>query len=222
MADEVRSWPLMECFNSLLPESTHSDNLITPCQGNVTKAGSRSVISTFSPDDLLVLTNVYSALYSEHSVKLMNRDIFVPTTYKKFSYITWNGHRVKSCIHSSTQNPYVLATPVFAFPTETGTTPSVYEGDARLAKVAYFFTHSITLPRHSDVKSHLFACLQWPMIHPDRYSVGKPVEVWCTDLFEPSNINLIVPVDNIINIVIVSTDSLPSNETVLFSIPILK
>ena len=43
------------------------------------------------------------------------------------------------------------------------------------------------------------------MVHPERFGVGKPVEVWCNDLYEPTSHNLLLPVESIRNRAIFSS-----------------
>ena len=63
------------------------------------------------------------------------------------------------------------------------------------------------------------ACCSWPMVHPERHLIGKPVEVWCKELYEPLSINTIIPVSAITNQVIISVDYV-SEEQVLIVIPL--
>ena len=65
-----------------------------------------------------------------------------------------------------------------------------------------------------------FAVVTWPQVHPAKDSVGKPVEVWCYDLFEPDPINCFIPLDNIRSRVIIAIDRL-EEERVLFVIPVV-
>ena len=182
------------------------------------KPASKSTVSVLSSNDIVVLQRVYSRLYPQYSSNILNGEVFIATAFHKFSYITWNGHRLKSCCYTNSSNSFALAAPLFDFES------SSYKNDhSWLAKVVYFLKHSITLPESDEVKSHLFAYVYWPMQHPDKSKYGKPVEVWSSgDLLEASNVNAIMPVDNISNIVISSTDMLPNSENVLFIIPLIK
>ena len=57
-------------------------------------------------------------------------------------------------------------------------------------------------------------------MHPDKDSVGKPVEVWCYDLFEADINNCFVPLSNIISRVIIAVDKF-EEERCLFVIPVI-
>ena len=47
----------------------------------------------------------------------------------------------------------------------------------------------LVLPGSSEPKFHFFVRVTWPMIHPNQFDVGKPVEVWCDNLDEPDSRN---------------------------------
>ena len=55
-----------------------------------------------------------------------------------------------------------------------------------------------------DTHIHLFAYVLWPQFHPQRQEIGKPVEIWCKDLFESSNTNNLLPVENIVSRLIIA------------------
>ncbi len=104
-----------------------------------------------------------------------------------------------------------MAKPLFEFCTNS--TLSEYTGDSRLAKALYFVKHSIVIPGIDGVKSTLLVCCSWPLEHPKRFSIGKPVEIWNEDIFETIPVNSLIPVSRITNVVIVSSDTLPVNST---------
>ena len=218
MVDHVKTWPLKEHFESLLPLSTHIQDVgrdFSYQDNPSVTLGSKSTISVLSPDEVVVMRKVYAQLYPEYSTRILSGEVFIATAFHKFTYITWNEHRIKSS--SCNTSSYILATPLFEF--DSGN--QHVNDKSRVAKVVYFFTHSVSLPGCNDQKLHTFAYLHWPMNHPDCYKCGKPVELWCNELFEPSNVNCIIPIENITNIVITSIDCiLPSNENVLFVIPL--
>ena len=88
----------------------------------------------------------------------------------------------------SAKNPYVLANPVFNF---TSSRQSEFEGPVmRPAKLECFVEHSLDLGK---LVSHVFAVASWPMVHPQRNILGKPAEIWCSDIYEPNSDNTFLP-----------------------------
>ena len=64
-----------------------------------------------------------------------------------------------------------------------------FEGEERLAEVDFFLIHSVSLPKSQEPNSHLLACCRWPLPHPNRHYFGKPIQIWCTDIYETQSIN---------------------------------
>ena len=68
----------------------------------------------------------------------------------------------------------------------------------------------------------MFAAVFWPMVHPKRQAMGKPIEVWCSNVYEPSSDNEFIPVENIVSRLIIAQDTIDStSEQVLIVIPII-
>lgn len=65
----------------------------------------------------------------------------------------------------------------------------------------------------------LFAVGRWPQKHPHQHLMGKPVELWCLNVFE-SSFNSFVPVSSIYGRTIVATESI-NDENVLVVIPLV-
>ena len=77
--------------------------------------------------------------------------------------------------------PIILARPMFPF----GNT-----ADVRPAYIQSFVQHTFLRLDGGSAESHLFAEVMWPQVHPQHHVIGKPVEVWCKDLYEPTYTNL--------------------------------
>ncbi len=58
------------------------------------------------------------------------------------------------------------------------------------------------------------------MVHPQRYVMGKPVEVWCKSVFECSIQNQFLPVENITAQTIIAYEKI-NDEEVLVAIPLI-
>ena len=98
--------------------------------------------------------------------------------------------------------------------------------EIRPVQIEYFIDHSFSIDSYAEasssphILSHVFAVCKWPMHHPKRHSYGKPVEVWCKSLYEPT-INSLVPIENIISRVLIAEEVL-DHETVLVTIPLVE
>jgi len=80
--------------------------------------------------------------------------------------------------------------------------------------------HSFVLPDCLEPKSHLLVSAKWPMIHPERHHFGKPVEVWCTDVYEPDIKNTFFLASAISARAIISIDYI-SSEHVCIAVPVI-
>ena len=60
----------------------------------------------------------------------------------------------------------------------------------------YYAVHRFFLVASSDPVLTVLAQVRWPQPHPDRYCMGKPVEVWCPNLFESFNCTVSLLVEN--------------------------
>lgn len=170
-------------------------------------------LAVLNSDCTAVLERIYSEM---HQQAIAEGGHNVPASIRKFQYIQMNGKKLSSQSEGTfTKTPYVLAKPFFNF---NSASPG---GDVRPALIQYFFRHSFnTLSEHI---SHLFAAVRWPMVHPQRQAMGKPVEVWCKGVYEPSIENGFLPVENIVSRAIVSYDTIDvANEQVLVVIPIVQ
>ena len=111
---------------------------------------------------------------------------------------------------------------MFQFATNTSVIDAIPSASTciRPTQIQYFLSYSIVLTRSQEATPHLLASCLWPMEHPLRSSIGKPVEIWCKDLFEPSSANVMIPVNAFVERVIISTDII-SDEQVLITIPLI-
>lgn len=165
-----------------------------------------------------VLKLVYSKLYPEYEAMIRDNKFTVLSSVKRYSHLTMNGTKLSSMSDGlQAKVPYVLAKPVFPFHGST-------EYDIRPAQIQYFVQHSFCPSTDCSsaipYKTHSFAFVQWPEIHPHRHLMGKPVELWCKNSFENYNTNQFLPLENIISRVIAATHRMNQEETLVI-IPIL-
>ena len=111
---------------------------------------------------------------------LMGKFPFRPHT--NAIHVIKGGKRINSSQPCAENVSYILATPPFLFTTSE---PCEFKGSWRPAQILYFLQQSLILPNSDQAKTHLLIHVTWPMVHPQCFYFGKPVEIWCYDLNEP-------------------------------------
>lgn len=81
--------------------------------------------------------------------------------------------------------------------------------------------HTITLPGASEPSQHLFSSVLWPIVHPNQHHYGKPVQVWCKEIYEPHIMNKFCLGSSITSRAIISYETL-HNECVCVAIPLVE
>ena len=62
----------------------------------------------------------------------------------------------------------------------------------RAARINAFVLHRPTID--NKIQTHLLVYLSWFKFHPKMLSLGKPLSVWCPDIFELEGVHSNVPV----------------------------
>ena len=145
--------------------------------------GPKSVIGSLSADSIICLHHLYSKLYLAYGNQFQEDKCLYHLPY---SSITWRGKSLTSTLNQNARNPFVFVAPPFSFASGIRTE---FTGEERLAEIDFFLMHSVVLPESLEPKSHLLACAKWPIVHHNRFYFGKPVEVWCNNIYEPQAIN---------------------------------
>ena len=217
MQHEAHQWPEAELFLEALPAPSY-DILSPVIFEKSVIPGPKSVIDCLSPDMVQCLCKLYCKLYPSNQQLFSEGQIFIPSTFKKYSTVKWHGKNLVSALNKYAKNCYVFVAPPFPF-----TSCNECNGKERLAMIEYFLLHTVSMPDVSEPKSHIFACLKWPMVHPERDYFGKPVEVWCRSVYEPQPLNKFCLVSDISSRAIISVDSTSVyGESVLVAIPIIE
>jgi len=213
------SIPLVEGFSEcVLQHARNFSSLSTgtsegSCQSNVFSDPTKYTLTVLPSERMTVLKSVYSQLCPEICDRIGS--LVMPTTVRKFTYICMDGVKISS-VSDKAANPYILATPVTPFPCQPDIGP-------RPAEIQYFVRHSFEVSSAPNCVhvTRTFAVARWPQIHQSKDSIGKPVQVWCHNLFEISIDNCFIPIDNIQSRVIIAVDTL-EEEQVLFVVPVVK
>ena len=90
---------------------------------------------------------------------------------------------------------------------------------SRAARIDYFCKHVVTIGDQS--KTHMLVHLSWFLYHPQHAEAGKPITIWYNNLFEPSGIYTLVPVQFVKSRAVSTVDKLNDHDSlsVLFVIP---
>ena len=217
LGQSVRQWPVADSFLDALPNSTY--DILSPSEFDMSVSpGPKSVIESLPPHLVQCLSKLFRKLYPSHEHLFDERNIFIPSTFRKYRSIKWHGYNLTASLNSYGKNSYMFARPPFPF---TSTSSSEFNRPERLLKMEYFLVHTISLPGSSEPCSHLLACVSWPMIHPDRNYFGNPIEVWCDSLFEPQLENTFCQASTLSSRAIISFDTVHS-ECVCIAIPLVE
>lgn len=138
------------------------------------------MIGSLAADSIACLRQLYSKLYPNYAAQFSEGQISLSSTFRKYSDITWQGKNLTSTLNKNAKNPFVFVVPLFFF---TISVPTEFKGKERLAVIDFFVVHSVVLPNTQEPKSHLLACDKWPMVHPEHLYFGKPIEVWCHNIY---------------------------------------
>ena len=185
-----------QAFDSMKASSTDADTL------QLYSEPSKFSMITLGQDELGVLLSMYCELYPQHRDKLFLDGL--PKCAKKYDHISLNNSKLSS-------KDYIHAEPVFMFPGDN-------EIKIRPAKIVHFIMHSLCIGDNRECT--MFAVVQWPLNHPRQYAMGKPVEIWCKNLYEPYIKNLFVPVERIARRVMYAYEPI-DREEVLVVIPVV-
>ena len=75
--------------------------------------------------------------------------------------------------------------------------PSLNPSDYTPDRVLYYALHSMVVD--GEIKQHLFARVEWYLEHPEKESLGKPLQIWYNGLFHPRSPASFIPVQRIAN-----------------------
>lgn len=159
-----------------------------------------------------------SKLYPAYASQFSGGHIAIPSTFRKYSSITWHGKKLTSTLCNNAKNPFVFVVPPFPFEAQVCTT---FQRKERLAKIDFFLTHCVLLPITQEPEIHLLACTRWPMIRPNFSYFGKPIKIWCTNTYEQLYVNRFVLASSFVTWAIVGIEKL-SGEQVHIAIPLVE
>ena len=189
---EVKSWPEAEKNFGVLLDG--DNDLDSTAFANVTKPGPKSTLGSFTTESIPIMKRLYAKLYPDFESQILDSQVYVSYTFRKYSTIQWHGKTLTSNLNKNAKNCLLMALPHFNF-SSSGDTGQ--QSGERLAEVDYFLTHSMILPDNPQPLLHLFACVKWPMMHSQHEKYGNPVKVWYRNLYEHQQMNKFLLVSNI-------------------------
>ena len=77
--------------------------------------------------------------------------------------------------------------------------PSLNPSDYTPGRVLYYALHSMVVDGEINCKQHLFARVERYLEHPEKESLGKPLQIWYNGLFHPRGPASFIPVQRIAN-----------------------
>ena len=155
----------------------------------------KHTIGVKSRSELAVVRVLYSKFYPQFSLGLESGDIQLRSSFQKMKFVVFGDKK-----YEFGQNAFYLAKSILPFNTEIISPAGVTDVDlqnTRPVNVLYYAIHCVHLTSIPTPVVTVLARVLWPQTHPSRYSMGKPVEIWCSQLLKSSNKNAFVPVENI-------------------------
>ena len=111
---EARQWLDADLFLDALP--TPSYDILSPVGFDQSVLpGAKFVIASLSEDMIQNLCKLYSKLYPSCEHLFNEGQIFIPSTYKKYSTVKWHGKNLVSVSNKSSKNCCVFLSPPFPF-----------------------------------------------------------------------------------------------------------
>ena len=165
---------------------------------------------TFTTSQNSYLNQLYCKMYPATDC---SQDIFMSSIYYRYAHIVVNCKQLGSKNSRSAASSTVMALWNVAW---FGPCSDLSSSDVviRAARVNYFCKHSITVKGVN--KTHVLVNLSWFLYHPKNTQLGKPITIWCHDLFEPCGIHTFVPIQ-LVKCRCVSLVDVIDNEDVFYS-----
>ena len=196
-----------ETVNPYEPSTAEDSDII------LSKSRKRFILNSEVLQDL---TTLYCKLYS-----CLPGDMEIPSYCLKYMSIQIKGKRLGSCHSNSKASSLVLAlwqSDFFGEPIVSGL--NLPTDPLRAAQINYFIEHSFQVDGTQHKQT--LVSLSWFKYHCQHFCLGKPLSVWCSDIFETGGLHYLIPISFIkcrtVSLV-TSLQSVPSGESVLIVSP---
>ena len=152
-------------------------------------------------------------LYLKLNPSISPNDIEIPSVCSKYSFINFKGKVLGTYENRSRTSAVVAATwlidvfgdPISAYVVENPCIRCMENKVTRPVRINSFLLHCPSFISSSGTTKHyLLASVSWYQFHKEMNSLGKPMTVWCSSVFEPEDIYSIVPVQLISSRIVTS------------------
>lgn len=153
---------------------------------------SKSARGVFDTIDIMYLDQLYKKIFPSDSCAAAN------TIFRKYSTLKLKGKMYGSS-GKSTQKPYIalalwdeslFGTPLTQLPDNESAT-----ANERPVNIHYYLKATFS---NTNDKSLVLAYVSWPYPHPDRNKIGKPAQLWCSNMNESFGVHSFLPLKCII------------------------
>jgi len=138
-------------------------------------------------DQQQYLKNTYLALYPG----LSENDVDVNATIRKYYNVCTPFRQYGAYTRANHRSSLIMAN----WPNQGLIQPSHNPEDMTPGQVQYYFLHSVAL--NSERCQHLFAYVLWFESHPEKDSLGKPLQVWYKNVYQTNGPSCFIPVQRL-------------------------
>ena len=150
--------------------------------------------AVFSSSEVAILQKLICKLDSD-----LPQDVAVNSTFHKYQPITLQGKCYGSSGTGSASTPFIAMAkydePIF------GSLPALSclrMSHVNVWPVNVHYYAKMTYHINSEMCSCVFAAVSWLGLHSDRNHYGKPVQIWCSNMYEISTLGFFIPLSNLI------------------------
>lgn len=180
-----------------LPSEFYDDFSVHPTFTTAPKLTDKNLAIDFPPRCRTATLNSYELTCVQTTLaKMLNApvsSITVNSCFKQYSSIQISGKMYNSTysfISLAQWNVNMFGTPPSCLPQPT---IPVANGDEHIRPVEVHYFANIPYSHGKDSSSETFAAVSWFAPHPNRYEIGKPVDIWCKSVFEVNGPHAFVP-----------------------------
>ena len=83
-------------------------------------------------------------------------------------------------------------------PTTLSDAASHLKSNERPINVHYYITATVSTSCDDNCQRWTLARVSWFYPNPHRYAIGKPAELWCTNMFEAFGMHSYIPLDHLL------------------------
>ena len=159
------------------------------------KLGLKYTRAVLSPDEISNLGILFTKLSSSPASSVIE----VNAIFMKFSSVVVKGKTFSSSGKKTTPVVAMALWDERIYGKQPTPLPDPYEQHSNICPVNVHYYAKVTYTVDDVISYDILAFVSWFFPHPQRYALGKPMELWCRSIFEPVNYSCsFVPLQNII------------------------